>query len=261
MLDQEALAPARIVSLWRFPVKSMQGESLSELRCDATGVVGDRSIGVLDVESGTILSAKREGRLLEASACYLSGVLSVRLPDGSEFREGSRLDGALSTWLGRSVRVATAATYGAATFQSPEDFEHDESALVSWEGLEGSFVDESALHLLTTGDLASLGAERPDLQWDVRRFRPNIVIDSKDSVEVVPGRRLSVGGVEIEIEKACSRCVMTTRAQPGNLERQLDVLRHVARTHHGDLGVRAWITRAGLLRVGDEVRGLHVTVD
>ncbi len=229
----------------------MQGESLSELRCDVNGVAGDRSFGVLDVESGTILSAKREGRLLAASAFLQSGVLGVRLPDGAEFRQGSLLDGALSEWLQRTVRLVPAATHGVGTFQSPEDFERDDSTLVSWEGLAGSFVDESAVHLVTTGDLARLGEERPDLQWDVRRFRPNIVIDSEDTLEVVPGRRLDFGEVGIEIEKACSRCVMTTRAQPGNLERQLDVLRHIAQLHHGDVGVRARIVRAGSLRVGD----------
>jgi MOSC domain-containing protein len=231
----------------------MQGECLNELHCDGSGVAGDRAFGVLDVESGTILSAKREGRLLAASAFVQSGVLGVRLPDGTEFREGSLLDGALTEWLQRPVRVVPAATHGVGTYQSPEDFERDESTLVSWEGLAGSFVDESALHLVTTGDLARLGEERPDLQWDVRRFRPNIVIDSEDTVDMAPGRRFAFGEVEIEIEKACSRCVMTTRAQPGNLERQLDVMRHIASWHHGDVGVRARIVRAGTLRVGDAI--------
>ncbi|MCU1363004.1 MAG: hypothetical protein JWM55_832 [Acidimicrobiaceae bacterium] len=253
MLEHPGSARPRIGSLWRYPVKSMQGESLNELRCESNGVAGDRSYGVLDVESGTVLSAKREGRLLEAAAHWRAGVLVVRLPDGNEFHHGSLLDEALSDWLGRRVRVVLAATYGRATFQSPEDFEHDDSALVSWEGTSGSFVDESALHFLTTGDLRRLSKERPDLQWDVRRFRPNIVIDSPHSVKVVPGGGISLGEVEIEMVKACSRCVMTTRAQPGNLERQLDVLRHVSRTHHGEVGARAWIKRAGSLRVGDEV--------
>jgi uncharacterized protein len=253
MLDHEGLGGARIQSLWRYPAKSMQGEPCSELRCEANGVTGDRSYGVLDIESGTVLSAKREGRLLEAAAFFSSGVLGVRLPDGGEFHQGSLLDDALSEWLGRPVKVVLAATYGAAMFQAHEDFEHDESALVSWEGQNGSFVDESPLHLLTTGDLALLAEERPDLQWDVRRFRPNIVVESPEIIGATPGQRLVLGEVEIEILKACSRCVMTTRAQPGNLERQLDILRHVSRAHDGDVGVRAGISHAGTLRVGDKV--------
>jgi uncharacterized protein len=232
----------------------MQGESVQELRFESNGVAGDRSFGVLDVENGTVLSAKREGRLLQASAALTSGVLSVRLLDGEEFRQGALLDEALSRWLDRAVRVVDAATHGAATFEGIDDFERDDSALVTWEGLSGSFVDESAVHLLTTHDLRQLKEERPDLQWDVRRFRPNVVLDGPgDALDVSPTQRLQLGEVEIEIEKPCSRCVMTTRSQPGNLERQLEVLRHVSKVHDGDVGVRAWIVRAGVLRVGDEV--------
>jgi uncharacterized protein YcbX len=215
-------------------------------------VSGDRSYGVLDVESGTILSAKREGRLFEAAAYFETGVLGVRLPDGREFRQGSLLNEALSRWLDRPVTLVPASTYGTPTFQAAEDFEDDESASVFWEGESGSFVDESALHLLTTGDLVGLAEERLDLQWDVRRFRPNVVVDSTVGIEVIP-ERIALGDVEIELSKACSRCVMTTRAQPGNLERQLDILRHVSRAHDGDVGVRAWISRAGVVRVDDEV--------
>jgi uncharacterized protein YcbX len=253
MVDHEGLTGARIQSLRRYPVKSMQGETCQELNCTAHGVAGDRAYGVQDIESGTILSAKREGRLLEAAAFFTDGVLGVRLPDGDEFREGSLLDDALSNWLGRPLRLVPAATYGVATFQATDNFEDDESPLHSWEGQSGSFVDESPLHLITTGDLARLAQERPELHWDVRRFRPNVVIESDASIEATPGHRLSIGEVEVEVLVPCYRCVMTTRPQPGNLERELDILRHVSRAHHGAVGVRAWTPRTGSIRVGDVV--------
>jgi len=251
--DHARLVQARVQSLHRYPVKSMQGEIRGELACTPNGVVGDRAYGVQDLESGTILSAKREGRLLEAAAYFTDGVLGVRLPDGEEFREGSRLDGALSNWLGRAVRLVPAATYGVATFQATDNFEDDESPLHSWEGQSGSFVDESPLHLITTGDLARLAQERSDLTWDVRRFRPNVVVESDASIDPTPGHRLSLGAIEVEVLKPCYRCVMTTRPQPGNLERELDILRHVSRAHDGAVGVRAWTIRAGTVRVGDVV--------
>jgi uncharacterized protein len=246
---------ARVSSLWRYPVKSMRGQRVGDVDFDSLGVVGDRAYGVLNRESGTILSAKREGRLLEAAAEYRSGVLVVTLPSGEEFRQGAHLDDELSSWLGYPVALVIAATFGVATFESPEDFERDDSDVVSWEGIQGRFVDESALHLLTLSELKRLSRERPELKWDVRRFRPNIVVDDGEGdLDTSPQRGIHVGDVVIEITKPCSRCVMTTRPQPGGLDRQLDVLRHVSRHHDGNVGTRATVVRPGVVREGDEVR-------
>ncbi len=68
------------------------------------------------------------------------------------------------------------------------------------------------------------------------------------------GRRILVGDVELEVLKGCTRCVMTTRAQPGGIERQLDILRHVIAAHANQVGFRAGVARAGTVRVGDPVR-------
>ena len=69
----------------------------------------------------------------------------------------------------------------------------------------------------------------------------------------VPGQKILVGGIELEVTKGCTRCVMTTRAQPGGIERQLDILRHVIAVHDNQVGFRAAVTRAGAVRVGDTV--------
>jgi len=233
----------------------MQGESCDELGFDATGVVGDRGFGVLDLASGTIISAKREGRLLEAGASLVSGALRVTLPSGGEFERGDALDESLTLWLGRTVRLVDATTFGVATFEAPEDFEHDDSPLEQWEGIGGSFVDDSALHVLASSELRRLSLERPDLQWHTRRFRPNVVVDDEAAPwgPMKSGQRLRAGDVEIEFQRGCQRCVMTTRPQPGNLERQLDVLRHVSREHDNTVGERAGVVRGGVVRVGDTV--------
>ena len=73
-----------IRGLWRYPVKSMQGEACAEIRLSDVGVVGDRSFGVLDVASQTIVSAKRDGRLLQAGARFSGQELLVTLPTGDE---------------------------------------------------------------------------------------------------------------------------------------------------------------------------------
>jgi hypothetical protein len=256
MLKNDGVQAAKVHSLWRYPVKSMWGESCDELSFEENGVAGDRAFGVLDLRSQTVISAKREGRLLEASASLSSGQLVVKLPHGQEFARGEMLDESLSRWLERPVKLIDAAAFGAATYESQEDYERDESDSVQWEGPSGSFVDESPLHLLTTADLDLLASERPDLQWDVHRFRPNVLIDgtSESIGSIEPGSRLRLGDVEVEIQKGCTRCVMTTRPQQGLLERQLDILRHVTKMHDSVVGVRAKAVRAGVVRVGDLVR-------
>ena len=197
-------------ALWRYPVKSMQGEPCEDLHLAPGGAVGDRSFGVLDVGSGTIVSAKRDGRLLESSARFWGNQVLVRLPGEEELAPGSTLDDRLTNWLGRPVRLIAASNHGVGTFECPEDFESDDSEVVRWQGINGSFVDQSELHLLSTPDLMALAAERPELQWDVRRFRPNVVVETEPGAwgAVVAGQRIRIGEAEIEAQHGCSRCLV-----------------------------------------------------
>jgi uncharacterized protein len=242
--------------LWRYPVKSMQGEACVELELTDLGVAGDRSFGVLDVASQTIVSAKRDGRLLQASARFSDRQLLVNVPQSGELAAGHALDDSLSEWLGRQVKLVAASGYGTPTFEGPDDYEQEDLGLHRWDGQRGSFVDESPLHLVSTSDLAELARERPELQWDARRFRPNVLVEAPagDLTAPAKGRRILVGGVELEVLKGCTRCVMTTRAQPGGIERQLDILRHVITAHANVVGFRASVAREGTVRVGDPVR-------
>lgn len=277
----------QVLELWRYPVKSMQGTPLDEASFGANGVLGDRAFGVLDLTSGTVVSAKRDGRLLLASArldaecaAGAAGAVGVgpviTLPSGEEHEPGPALDAALSAWLERPCRLVSAAEHGVATFESPSDAENENGELDRWESPGGVFVDESAVHLLTTASLRTMAAERPELAWTQRRFRPNLVIgedpvfgeDPVTGGSELPaggpvsigqpelawiGSHLRVGEVVLQVTGPCSRCVMTTRPQPGGLSRQLDVLRHLHDAHTNALGVRAAVHTPGTVRVGDEV--------
>lgn len=246
----------RIEELRRYAVKSMQGEKCDELHITSSGVEGDRDFGVLDVGSGTIISAKRDGRLLEASARVSDEGVRVRLPDGRELPYGDALDQELTSWLGREARVVQSLRHGVGTFECPEDFERDESRALRWQGTGHSFVDESELHLLTTADLGLLQRHRPDLQWDVRRFRPNIVLDAGEDATSGQwiGQQLRLGDAIVRVTGPCTRCVMTTRAQPDGLERQLDILRHVIQQCGNSVGVRAKVVATGRVYVGSDVQ-------
>jgi uncharacterized protein YcbX len=233
----------------------MQGEACDEIRLSDLGVIGDRSFGVLDIASQTIISAKRDGRLLQATARFAGGELLVGLPARDELSPGGTLDRCLSEWLERPVELVPASGYGTPTFEGPDDFEHEEAGLHRWDGESGSFVDESPLHVVTTATLAELAVERPDLQWETRRFRPNMLVEGLPDALAAPepGQRILVGDVEVEVTKGCTRCVVTTRAQPGGIERQLDVLRYVMSAHGNQVGFRANVISAGAVRIGDSV--------
>ncbi len=254
----------KVVGLWRYPVKSMRGEALSTAAIGPTGVAGDRSFGVVRVDNGHVLSAKREGRLLQASA-RLDGGLHMTLPTGQEIRElGGDADAALSAWLGYAVRLAAADPSGQPTFETQMDFYDDASPTSTWQGIAGSWVDSRPVHLLTTAALRILGTERPDLEWAVQRFRPNVLLEADEDL---PGetKDVELGQVRLHIDKPCNRCVMVTRAQPASaarppgatgkvLPRQLDVLRHLEKTRSGDLGVLAQVETPGNVALGDECR-------
>ena len=251
-------APMRVVGLWRYPVKSMRGEARESVSVGPSGIDGDRRFGLLDTRSGTIISAKKDGRLLDARAMLAGVELTVRLPTGeTALATGPSVDTALTQWLGRPVRLVEARPDGRGTYEMPVDFEDDESEPLQWQGPAGSFVDSAPIHLLTTASLRAGSAERPDLQWEVPRFRPNVMIDAEGDDFIEQGwigRRLSIGEVVLDIRRPCSRCVMTTRAQPGGIERQLDILRHLNTAHGSNLGVLGRIVQAGRLEVGQPVR-------
>ena len=90
----------QIAELWRYPVKSLQGERLDAVAVTSDGLEGDRQFAIYDVESGLGLTARRVPELLFASArMRADGTAKITLPDGSLAAD----DNMLSDWLGRSV--------------------------------------------------------------------------------------------------------------------------------------------------------------
>ena len=241
----------RVHALWRHPVKSMQGERVDEIRITPRGVEDDRRYGVLDRATGTILSAKRYGELLQARALQTGPELVVCLPNGETVLGlGAGSDAALSSWLGRPVHLQEATEHTVGTYELHEDATDDTTPVHQWTGPEGSFVDSSPVHLVTT---ASLGA----VDADVRRFRPNIVVTADDDGFVEDdwvGARVHVGEAALNVLAPCPRCAMVTRAQPGGIERDTGVFRSLAQSHDASLGVLAWVVQPGTVRVGDPVR-------
>jgi uncharacterized protein len=232
----------RVAELWRYPVKSMQGEQVAVAELTDRGLAGDRGWALFDLETGLGLTARRHPVLLHAAARLTGdGTVAVTLPDGTEAAD----DDALSAWLGRPVALRGArATTGPRRYENPDDIETE--ADDSWWVFEGSalaFHDSSPVTLLSRSTVG----DRP-----MRRFRPNVVLDTGGEDALV-GTTVAIGAAAVALTAPVPRCVMVTRSQPGGIGIDRDVLRWIHRERGGDLAVGGTVTRAGRVRVGDEV--------
>ena len=235
---------ARVAELWRYPVKSMQGELLSEAHVAPTGIVGDRAWAVVDIDTGLALTGRRAPQLLFAHASMVDDDVRITLPDGSIAAD----DAALSEWLDRPVALAraTEATSGRFEIGLAEDDDADRDPSVEWyewEGPVGTFHDSKRTQVSIIG-AATVGP------WDMRRFRPNVVIDGTGEDEWV-GSTVRTGDVTLDVVKQIDRCVMTTRAQPGGIDRDVEVLRTIIRERANNLGIGSLVRTPGTVCVGD----------
>ena len=229
----------QVVDLWRFPVKSLQGERLDRVEVTRHGVLGDRQWGIVDLETGFVLTCRREPRLLEACGRLDGdGGVEVELPGGE--RTTSNTD--LSDWLGRRVELWRPAASGRATYETP--IGADESGQwLTWRGPEGSFHD-------STRTMVSLGTTSTIGGWDRRRFRLNVVLEGAGEDDLV-GTTVRLGEAMLDVTKLVDRCVVVTRPQPGGVERDLGVLKAIQRERAGNLGIGALVSRPGKVALGD----------
>ncbi len=252
-----------VAGVWRYPVKSMQGERLERSALGPGGLEGDRRFAVIDAETGRVASAKNTRKwagLLDLRAELRDGVLVVTLPGGSELRMGrDDLDGALSDRLGRPVALRDAPpAFAAIEVQWPDVAGLPNAGTEAVEGLPaGGFFDLAPLHLLTTASLRRLRELAPASDFDPRRFRPNVVVETLSTVSGFVeagwvGRTVVIGGAPLSVTAPCSRCVMTTLAQPG-LPADQQVLRAAVAHNAAAVGVYASTDRAGSLAVGQPV--------
>jgi len=240
-----------ITQIWRFPVKSMQGETLSTASVDYNGIVGDRHWCLRDVASGRNLTARREPGLLFAAAKVVDlnpFRVEIAIPDGPTIRgvgtddDDPAINAALSSWIGRPVELRVAISDDAGTYETQAD-ETETGEWFTWEGPPGSYHDSTR----TRVSLVSAATMR---DWDPRRFRINVIVDG-DTENALVGRTVQAGTVTLDVLKQIDRCVMTTRPQPGGIERDLSVLKTVVAEMGNMLGIGAVVTAPGTMNVGD----------
>ena len=224
----------------------MLGEPLERARFDRDGIPGDRGFGVVDEQSGRVISAKREAALLTLRASMRPGGPVIYFPDGRALYAEDAAD-ALTELLGRRVRVERA--HGDARPQ----IENEIGVFRGRAG--GGFFDSSPVHLVTTSTLAHLSSLEPSSLFDPRRFRPNIVVETDQTGEVERGwlgETLFARDVRFELSKECERCVITTHAQ-SELPKDRKVLETTARQTDNVVGIYAAVRAPGAIEVGDEL--------
>lgn len=230
-----------VIELWRYPVKSLQGERVESVTITSDGLEGDRRFAIYDLATGFGLTARRAPELLFASArLSADGNVEITLPDGSQAHD----DRALSEWLGRPVALRSADAAVERRFEDVVDFECEPaSEWMTFDGARGAFHDSASVRvsIVSTSTIRS---------WDRRRFRSNVLVDGEGEDALV-GTTVGLGAAVIDMGMRIQRCVMTTRPQPGGIERDLGVLRTIARERDACLAVGGVVTQPGVVTVGD----------
>jgi uncharacterized protein YcbX len=290
-------AAGTVANLWRFPVKSMLGEQLESVELTKQGILGDRAHALIDVESGKVVSAKSVRLFPNMFGCRAAYVeppkaglelppVRISLPDGtSATSDSSDVDDVLSSFFGRRVSLAQAA---------PPDFTIDMyhpdiegmgpkerqdtvveqklgAAFFATASMEspvapGAFFDLFPMTVLTTSTLKQLNTLQPQTRFDERRFRMNLIVETKENGFVENewvNHELTIGdGVRLRVVVPDSRCVMTTLAQE-ELPQDRDVLRTLVKHNKIQVadvgqypcaGVYATVRTPGILRLLDQVR-------
>jgi uncharacterized protein YcbX len=208
----------RIAELWRYPVKSLAGESLDVSDVSLSGIAGDRVVHVRDAH-GRVLTSRTTPRLLG-----LRGSLGA---DGEPHVNNHH-------WKSEQAQELVRAAAGKM------------ARLVRHDGIER--FDVLPLSVLTDGAVELLGVDR-------RRLRPNILIEGVPGLEERnwPSRRLQIADVIIAVEKVRSRCVMTT-FDPDTQEQDLSVLHRIVKEFDGVMALDCYVVKGGRLAVGDVMR-------
>lgn len=262
-----------IAALYRYPVKSLGGQSVAQAAVEPLGLAGDRRWMIVD-PAGRFLTRRQIPHLARIAAYpHPLGVelrragaapLVVRFPDRAAPARpvliwsdrveaqpgGDEADAWLSEAVGRPLHLVYQPDHCPRPV-SPKYAEADDRV---------SFADGFPL-LVTTGEsLAALNAALGE-PVVMERFRPNIVLSGASAPWAEDEwRRLRIGTLPLRIAKPCVRCVVTTQdpatGDPvGDGREPLRTLRALGRhTKSGIVfGQNAIPDGAGTLAVGDAV--------
>ena len=225
----------RIVGLWRYPVKSMAAEALTEVEVSWHGLTGDRRWAF--VRDGVArsgfpwLTLRQRADMRDFHPSFVDPTqpdkskTMVKTPSGVSFEVTDPL---LAAELGAGARVIKQ---------------------------DRGVFDSFPLSLITTQTIQHIG-ETVGIELDPLRFRPNILVETSDDAPFAEdswvGHELTLGDLRMRVDKRDGRCVVITQ-DPETHESNPEILRAVARDRQGCLGVYGSVTQPGHVAVGDAV--------
>jgi uncharacterized protein YcbX len=283
-----------IAEIWRYPVKSMAGERLNAVAVAERGMHADRMWAVRDPALGSITTARRQPALLLCSARYDEDPAGhpavpgnapdvvITLPDGTEVASSdpqvhARLSEVVETEVRleplpppsekelyrgpKETKAEIRATFGLAEDEPLPDFSMFPLRMLNelsrYVTPLGSLADSYPIHLITRTSLATIADLAPGSNFDVRRFRPNFVIETDEGGSLPENSwleaELALPNALLRGEIPTLRCVMPIRQQ-ADLATDPDVMRTVAKHARRCLGLYATIEQGGVVHVGDDLQ-------
>jgi uncharacterized protein len=251
-----------VESLWRYPVKSMRGEEMTEMFMGFSGVYGDRCYAFKNSAAGKgcpYLTASTQPRMLRFAPQFRRAERALRPPnlfEAQAIAPGLTLANGDAEDLILDVVTPTGETVSV-----------DDPALIKMlgEGIsqknqltllrsDRALTDCRPVSLISLQTLAQIETEM-GIPIDKRRFRANVYFNLASgnafAEDDFVGRRLRVGEqAEIMVLERDPRCKMIS-LDPETGEHNPEILRKVVRAHDNFAGVYAAVLVEGLVKKDD----------
>ena len=275
------MSTASVATIYRYPVKSMMGETLSEADIGEAGIPGDRGWAVRDEKRGGIRGGKKIPQLMTLAAQSGTAAPLITAADGDSASASSeRINDWLSGKLNHPVTLwpllpADQLDHYRRGAPDTEDFEQELRAvfgrlpdeplpdlagfeeLLEFESPPGTYFDAFPISIISQQSLNTMNQLEGESRFDVRRFRPNLLVDVPGSDHPFPeqawvGKTLAIGSVTLRIDTTCPRCAMTTHGFD-DLPQDPQIMRKLVANSEGNLGIYASVVKVGKVATGDSV--------
>ena len=275
------MANASILNIYRYPVKSMMGETLSEADIGEAGIPGDRGWAVRDEKRGGIRGGKKIPQLMTLTAQSGPTAPLIMAHDGDSASASTEgINEWLSDKLNHPVTLwpllpADQLDHYRRGAPDTEDFEQELRTvfgrlpgeplpdlagfeeLLEFESPPGTYFDAFPISIMRQQSLNTMNQLEGESRFDVRRFRPNLLVDVPGSDHPFPeqawvGKTLAIGSVTLKIDTTCPRCAMTTHGFD-DLPQDPQIMRKMVANSEGSLGIYASVVKVGKVATGDPV--------